>query len=127
MKLSSNSLFHFTGKFDAVKAILSDRFYGSYCKEVFMFKDQITPMIIPMICFCDIRLETIARYSAYGKYGIGLTKEWGIRNKLNPVFYLEKDSLLADSLIASMYKSLPSVLANQGKVDSINQRVKELQ
>jgi len=91
-------------------------------KRYFFFAGQQVPMIVPMICFCDIRLETITRFSNYGRYGIGLTKEWGIKNKLNPVFYLE-NSTLADSLVSTMYRSLPSVLANQLKINGLIQNI----
>lgn len=92
-------------------------------KRYFFFAGQQVPMIVPMICFCDIRLETITRFSNYGRYGIGLTKEWGIKNKLNPVFYLEKNSTLADSLVSTMYRSLPSVLSNQLKINGLIQNI----
>jgi len=34
----------------------------------------------------------------YGKYGLGMTKEWGIRNGLNPVIYFNRNSKLASNL-----------------------------
>jgi hypothetical protein len=57
----------------------------------------------PMSCFCDIPLSRLSEHTDfYGQYGIGLTKEWGITNKLNPVVYCPPDGhiqLLARSLL----------------------------
>jgi hypothetical protein len=55
-----------------------------------------------MVRFCDIPLSQIKDHiSKYGEYGIGLTREWGIRRKLNPVLYLEPSSLLSESYRAA--------------------------
>lgn len=110
MNLSSNSLFHFTGKIGILKKILNDKLYGSYCKETFNIQGTLENLYIPKISFCDIPLKTISNYSSYGKYGIGLKKEWGIKNKLNPVVYLEKNSLLFESLLIAI-KSHNGVLS----------------
>ncbi|MES2486393.1 MAG: abortive infection system antitoxin AbiGi family protein [Bacteroidota bacterium] len=102
MNNSSKSLFHFTDSIKKIKLILSDKFYGSICKENITFNNQKMGLYIPMISFCDIPLKTISHKTKYGKYGIGMSKDWAIRNGLNPVFYLEKNSLLASSLINSI-------------------------
>jgi hypothetical protein len=58
-----------------------------------------------MVCFCDIPLSEIKDHmSKYGNYGLGMTKEWGLRNRLNPVLYLEKNSLLTKSFILSQVR-----------------------
>ncbi|HEX7458151.1 MAG TPA: abortive infection system antitoxin AbiGi family protein, partial [Ginsengibacter sp.] len=98
MNISSNSLFHFTDRIEVLVDILNDKFRGSYCREVLHYKEEAIPIYIPKISFCDIPLKTLSNYSIYGKFGIGLRKEWGIKNRLNPVLYLEKNSLLAESL-----------------------------
>src|SRR5205814_1163321 len=50
----------------------------------------------PMISFCDIPLsDSTQHFSAYGKYGIGLSKAWAITNGVNPVIYIDKNSLFA--------------------------------
>jgi len=41
-----------------------------------------------MVCFCDLPLSLILKHlDEYGKFGIGLTKEWGLRNGVAPVTY----------------------------------------
>jgi abortive phage resistance protein AbiGi (putative antitoxin) len=126
MNISSNSLFHFTDNIDTIFEILTNKFYGSYCKETLHYKEEKAPMIIPMICFCDIPLKTISNYAIYGKYGIGLTKEWGIKNKLNPVLYLEKNSELAHSLVESFYGSVKLIERLYKLVDEQLERVEIL-
>jgi len=54
---------------------------------------------IPMVCFCDIPLsQLVSHIDTYGKYGLGMSKEWGIKKGLNPVIYFNKNSLLAKRL-----------------------------
>jgi len=54
---------------------------------------------VPMVCFCDIPLSQIEKHvDFYGKYGVGLRKEWAISQKLNPVMYLSSSSKLSDNL-----------------------------
>jgi hypothetical protein len=48
-----------------------------------------------MVCFCDIPLSQIANHvNTYGRYGIGMKKDWGVLNRLNPVVYLSEYSHL---------------------------------
>ena len=47
----------------------------------------------PMVCFCDIPLSRIFEHTVfYGEYGFGLTKEWGLANKLAPLIYAPNNS-----------------------------------
>lgn len=87
MAVSSNSLFHYTEKFSSLKSILEEGFLLSYCMEY--------NMAIPMVSFCDNPLSQ-AKYflDNYGNYAIGMNIDWAIKNKLNPVVYLEKNSYL---------------------------------
>ena len=110
MPLSSNTLIHFTEKKDALKGILADNFHVKYCKESIHFGENSNLIIhVPMVCFCDIPLSQIKNHIAnYGHYGIGLTREWAIKNKLNPVLYVQHDSSLAisyDQLIKDILKA----------------------
>lgn len=96
MSLSSNSIIHFTNNKEALKGILSDNFKLSYCAESISLNDATIKFAAPMVSFCDIPLSQVKNHiTKYGAYGIGLTKKWAEKQKLNPVFYIEKHSSLA--------------------------------
>lgn len=97
MAVSSQTLFHFTKTTDAIKSILEGNFKPSYCLEKIPFAEFSVG--VPMVCFCDIPLtQTKNHISEYGDYAIGLKKHWGIKNKLNPVFYINPESKAAERL-----------------------------
>lgn len=98
--ISANALFHFTNSYERLISILSNNFSPRYCTENMSIivddynEYSYNEVAIPMVCFCDITLSQIANHTAvYGSYGIGLTKEWGIKNGLNPILYSLKDSI----------------------------------
>lgn len=89
MGLSSNSIIHFTNSSEALKGILRNNFRITYCKETIQLDKQTVTFHVPMVSFCDIPLFEIKNHiDSYGNYGLGLTKEWAIKNKLNPVIYI---------------------------------------
>jgi len=100
INLSAKTLFHFTTKKDVLLNILKHGLYPRYSLE------NYTPLIkgeseiaIPMVSFCDIPLSQIKRHTdTYGKYCIGLSKEWGMKNKINPVIYAYTESITAQIL-----------------------------
>jgi hypothetical protein len=97
----ASSLFHFTRRRSTIKKILHGfSFRASYSIEnVREFGFEKPYLGIPMVCFCDIPLKFIRQHSRkYGGYGIGLTKEWAIKKKINPLHYLVKSSLVARSI-----------------------------
>ena len=103
--LSSNSLFHFTNSAERLIGILKHTFKPRYCLEdLKMFQtfdddDSHDELAIPMVCFCDIPLSKIKTHlTFYGNYGIGLTKEWGIKNGVSPLLYVDSTSETTKSI-----------------------------
>lgn len=99
--ISSNTLFHFTSNREYLIDILTNNFRPRYCLENHgcLIPDAISPhdldVAIPMVCFCDIPLSNIGKHlDTYGKYGIGLTKDWEKIKGLNPILYVHQNSLL---------------------------------
>lgn len=47
-----------------------------------------------MVCFCDIPLKFISENHTerYGHFGLGLNKDWGLKNKINPITYRTEGS-----------------------------------
>jgi len=98
MALSSNSIIHLTKTANALKGILQENFNIKYCLEMVNLTEPLN-YASPMVSFCDIPLSQIKEHiGKYGAYGIGLTKEWAQKNKLNPVVYIQSNSYLADSI-----------------------------
>lgn len=107
-RLSPDSLFHFTPCLNNLLGILDKTFYPRYCYENFELSRHMTKSIewvrqidvaLPMVCFCDIPLsQLMSHIGIYGKYGLGMSKEWGIREGLNPVIYFNKNSHLVKKI-----------------------------
>lgn len=96
MPPKSNSLFHFTKSVDFLKGILQGGFHPRYCLEDTGYLD-IDYIGYPMVCFCDIPLSRIADHTGfYGSYGLGMTKEWAIKNSLAPLLYAVNGGLLTE-------------------------------
>lgn len=90
MKPKSDNLFHFTKTIQVLKLILKNGIEPRMCLEDMQWLSHLTEnhIAFPMSCFCDIPLSRISEHTDfYGSYGIGLSKEWGLKNKLNPVIY----------------------------------------
>lgn len=107
MGLSSNSIIHFTRIKSSLKGILEGNFKLKYCRESINFRNDEIIVGVPMVSFCDIPLSQIKDHiGKYGNYGIGLTKEWAVKKKLNPVMYLQTGSMLAEGLQKTLVQNL---------------------
>jgi hypothetical protein len=99
MAISTNSIIHYTSSLDTLKAILKEGFKIKYCNEKLQLGMGFSNTAHPMVSFCDIPLsQTKKHFDAYGKYGIGLTKQWAFANKTNPVLYIDRHSLIAENI-----------------------------
>ncbi len=95
MNPKTNSLFHFTKDIPSLQSILVNGFWPKYCVEdvCWLGYSIFDYIAYPMVSFCDIPLSRISEHvSSYGKFGIGMTKEWAIQNRLNPVLYVTSNS-----------------------------------
>lgn len=104
--VSANTLFHFTDE-TALKEILKTGFFWpKYSLEIF---DSILPKesafrkaYIPHVCFCDLTITQLSSDSRhtkdFGRFGIGLKKEWGINKGVSPVVYVHKHSLPSNNI-----------------------------
>ena len=99
MAISTNSIIHYTDGLKILELILKEGFKIKYCEEKLKLANGNSNAAHPMISFCDIPLSgSKQHFEAYGKYGIGLTKDWAVRNGVNPVLYIDHNSLFAKSL-----------------------------
>jgi len=103
MDISSNELFHFT-KFQNLRLILlTQSLLPRYNLEFTVLSHDWTRkaalLPVPMVCFCDIPFELSKNHrNRYGNSGIVFTEEWKIKTGLNPMIYIQKDSLLGNIL-----------------------------
>ena len=92
--IQADTLFTFTTKVkDLCDYIKWGYIPARYCVEdVSYLKLDFEKIGMPMKCFCDIRLHELKFHlDCYGYYGIAFSKEWGMRNKLQPVHYINTD------------------------------------
>ncbi len=83
-----NHVFHYTNRFEYLEGIIKGGFQASYCKE----EMQGYKYLSPMVSFCNIPIGEVDKYARYGKNGIGMSMEWAIKNKVNPVLYIHEGS-----------------------------------
>jgi len=96
-----SSIIHFTDDFKILSNIIKERsFRLFYCREVFYLADKVSSSAVhPMVSFSEQVIKSIdKRTITYGKFGIGLKKEWVEKMKLHPVLYLDRDSYVAKAL-----------------------------
>ena len=94
-KPRSSTLFHFTKSIDSLKGILP-KYSLEDMSWIFGLDQHIAHT---MICFCDIPLARISEHTQfYGKYGIGMTRDWGEKNNLQPLVYYTSTGTLKASL-----------------------------
>ena len=120
MELSSNELFHFT-RFEFLKSIVNNKaFIPRYCLEFthlsnsYNYKAALLP--VAMVCFCDIPFDKTKKHrERYGNYGIVLSEKWKLNKGLNPIFYVQSESFLANVFanFASMTPSFIPIIKNK--------------
>lgn len=85
-------IFHYTKTLKSLLSIFETGFQSSYCKE------EIGELkyLIPMVSFCNIPIQDVSFYMRYGDYGIGMSIDWAIGNKISPVIYVHANSPFSD-------------------------------
>lgn len=99
---SANALFTCMRNIRFLKDILKrKKIYPRYYKEdiEYLHLPGLSGIAYPMKCFCDIFLNKLEKHmDKYGEYGIALTKEWGLTNKIQPIQYINENSFLYTSI-----------------------------
>jgi hypothetical protein len=89
-----NHIFHYTSRCEVLEKIIRNGFQPSYCKEQIRDRKYLSPMV----SFCNIPIGEVDKYVRYGKNGIGMSMEWAIKNRVNPVLYIHEGSEYMDIL-----------------------------
>jgi hypothetical protein len=128
-RLSSETLFHFTKK-EHLLSILENEFYPRYSLEEFKINRVQFKLGIPMVSFCDIPLGLIQEHiEDYGHYGIGMSKGWAKRKRLNPVLYLDENSELSwliNNVLKLKSEDIKAMRELGVKIDSETELYREL-
>lgn len=106
---NSNSLFHYTRTYDNLCGILRNGFKPNYCKESLLNGSVIG---LPMVSFCDIPITRANDFRKYGKYAIGMERNWGISKGINPITYIASDNILNTY---SKVFNLLEIISNEAK------------
>ncbi|MBQ6430883.1 MAG: hypothetical protein IJJ99_03280 [Oscillospiraceae bacterium] len=96
-KQSANTLFNFMKRQEYLKQIISKQaILPRYVQEDISYLGiDIQSISIPMTCFCDINMQKIAAHTrVYGRYGIAFHKNWSIKHGIQPIHYINPDSLI---------------------------------
>lgn len=121
MALYPDILFHFTNR-KSVYDILSSTFKVSYARERILGGQMKKEFAVPMVSFSDLRLSELKdNIGTYGKFGIGLKKEWAINQGLNPVMYASQDSLFTENFLNatdSFFKLVNQTSDSSGKFET---------
>lgn len=97
----SHTLFHFTDSLETLVKIIETGFWPRYCAEDFRwYNEGLGYVSYPIVSFCDIPLTRIGEHTSfYGRYGLGVSREWAINAGLNPVIYLSPKSELRKTIL----------------------------
>lgn len=111
-----NHLFHVTKKFETIMSILNEGFKPSYAVESLAGRN----IQVPMVPFSNFLARDIGDDEVvyYGDYAVVLNREWGIKQKLNPVIYTYPNgtlynvinSVLENSLLSAYLRDFKDIL-----------------
>lgn len=119
---SANALFHCMKKFKYLTDTLRNKaLIPRYNEEVIKYLNipELTRIVFPMTCFCDIYLKKLKLHMfTYGKYGIGIDKDWGITHGIQPIHYINPNSELSKDFSEVFTYSISQL--NEDTDESIN-------
>ena len=97
-KIQADTLFTFMTDYEYLLSVLRSQLISPrYCEEDIKYLKikGIKRSAYPMKCFCDINMHRLEEHlSWYGYYGVAFTKEWGMRNGIQPIQYINPNSAL---------------------------------
>lgn len=117
-----NHIFHYTDNFEVLLKILKNGFAASYCAE----RINNVEYYIPMVSFCNIPLRDVDLYVRYGKYGIGMSLEWALKNSISPVVYIHEMTPFKNfhiNLISSHFNKMLNEIFNNQTFEDLENRV----
>lgn len=122
----ATTLFHFTKNAENLYGILKNCFYPRMVQEDVSWLGHggdSKSFAFPMVCFCDIPLSRIEDHVAfYGGFGLGLTREWAIKNQLNPIFYISRSSPIGNGVLEMLHTVIAADQEQNKKAKAENKK-----
>lgn len=119
--IQADTLFTFSSELEFLIPYIENAcLFPRYCDEniEYLKLEKLTKIYIPMKCFCDINLHRIhSHLDWYGYYGLAFPKEWGMRNGIQPIQYINPQSRLCVDFSTTFNEVLKSI-SNDTKSDS---------
>lgn len=99
-KIQADILFTFMTHLEfLITSVKQSMLSPRYCEEDVsnLNINEIKKLAFPMKCFCDINMHKLDEHlDWYGFYGLAFPKEWGMKNRIQPVQYINPDSYLCE-------------------------------
>jgi|GEM_PF-6716342 len=95
-------LFHYTGRIEHLRDMLTNGLWPRYCVEEFEWLlDDFICMAFPVVCFCDIPIPAASSHrERYGHYALAIHKDSASSYDINPVWYIQECSSVEGHLAA---------------------------
>lgn len=111
---SANTLFRFLDEYSFLEEIISTMsMTPRYVEEKVDYlkisrgSEALSEIVFPMLCFCDINIHKLEKHTEiYGNYAIGLNKGWCEYQGIQPITYLNENSLLSETITTQFNQSL---------------------
>ena len=108
--IQADTLFTFTTQLEYMIPTIRSRLISPrYCDEDIRYLKipKLKKIAYPMKCFCDINMHRLdVHLQWYGYYGLAFSKEWGMRNGIQPIQYINPDSVLCKDFSTAFSSAL---------------------
>ena len=121
-KIQADTLFNFTTELDHIITYITNKMVSPrYCEEDIRYLKipHLKKIAYPMKCFCDINLHRIEEHLQwYGYYGLAFTKDWGMQRQIQPIHYINPESMLRKDFTKVFSAALKSDVRKESKTQS---------
>lgn len=121
-KIQADTLFNFTTELKHIIAAIENKMLSPrYCEEDIRYLKipHLKKIAYPMKCFCDINLHRIEEHLQwYGYYGLAFAKNWGMQRQIQPIHYINPDSVLRNDFKTAFLAALKSDPRKESKTQS---------
>lgn len=118
--LQADTLFTFSTHLSYIIPSIKEKIISPrYCVEDidYLKIKTLKKIAYPMKCFCDINLHRLQEHLQwYGYYGLAFQKEWGMKNCIQPVYYINPKSNLCKDFKEAFSAALKAKIDKESDV-----------